>query len=112
MYCPPSWSKTEFLEGTGTYETLKEIAHESNTKIKYNPERHSLELVGENLTRVMEARRQLEKLFAPVIVKAKNPWQRPDRPGQWGQRRDQLPSDMASTDPDRRDDSVSPERRH
>jgi hypothetical protein len=31
---------------------------------------------------------QLNNLFFPVIVKSKRQWARPDRPGNWGQRRD------------------------
>ncbi|KAJ3272830.1 E3 ubiquitin-protein ligase rnf14, partial [Borealophlyctis nickersoniae] len=91
VYAPPNWDKKEFNPGTATFQQLQDIAKTTYTKISYNPDAHSVLIVGEELNHLFEARRKIEELFAPVVVRSTRPWDRPHRPGQWGQRRDHLP---------------------
>ncbi|KAJ3052222.1 hypothetical protein HK097_006691 [Rhizophlyctis rosea] len=91
IYAPTDWDRKEFEPGTGTWMHMVSIAAESETRIAYNRTAHSVEVIGTDINRVFEARRKLEELFAPVIVRSVRPWERPNRPGAWGQRRDNLP---------------------
>ncbi|KAL2916248.1 hypothetical protein HK105_204339 [Polyrhizophydium stewartii] len=58
------------------------------TDIAYIKEKNAIQITGESHDDVYKAQSQLNTLFFPVIVKSKKQWARPDRPGNWGQRRD------------------------
>ncbi|KAJ1551744.1 hypothetical protein HK096_002449 [Nowakowskiella sp. JEL0078] len=63
--------------------------------IAYHKEKNAIQITGETQEDVYKAQTALNALFFPVIIKSKRQWARPDRPGQWGQRRDYSNSNSA-----------------
>ncbi|KAJ3033342.1 hypothetical protein HDV00_006498 [Rhizophlyctis rosea] len=98
IYAPNNWDAKEFEGGTGVHAHMVAIAKETETNLYYNKTAHSVEVTGMDLQRVFAARKHLEKLFAPVIYRSERPWDRPHRPGEWGQRRDNLPPTAKNQD--------------
>ncbi|KAJ3123535.1 hypothetical protein HK098_001838 [Nowakowskiella sp. JEL0407] len=87
IYCPPDFDQTRLLSGPDS-ESIAKIAHETYTDIAYHKEKNAIQISGESQQDVYAAQTKLNLLFFPVVVKSKRQWARPDRPGQWGQRRD------------------------
>ena len=49
---------------------------------------NSIQILGDTQDNVYKAQSDLNVMFFPPEVKSKKAWARPDKPGQWGQRRD------------------------
>eukprot|EP00842_Homolaphlyctis_polyrhiza_P001500 jgi/Hompol1/2350/HPOL_005960-RA len=58
------------------------------TDIAYVRDKNAIQIVGESHEDVYQAQNKLNLLFHPVVHKSKKQWVRPDRPGDWGERRD------------------------
>ncbi|KAJ3127109.1 hypothetical protein HK098_006806 [Nowakowskiella sp. JEL0407] len=87
VYCPPGWDSNRLQAGEEA-ESITKIALETYTDIAYHKEKNAIQISGESQEDVYKAQTALNAIFFPVIVKSKRQWARPDRPGQWGQRRD------------------------
>ncbi|KAI8929694.1 hypothetical protein BC831DRAFT_547418 [Entophlyctis helioformis] len=87
IYCPPGWDEQRLLSGPEA-EAISKIALDTFTDIAFIREKNAIQITGETHDDVYKAQSQLNSIFFPVVVKSKKQWVRPDRPGNWGQRRD------------------------
>ncbi|KAJ3333330.1 hypothetical protein HDU76_009302 [Blyttiomyces sp. JEL0837] len=95
VYCPPGWDEARLRSGPDA-EAIGKIAMDTFTDISYIKEKNAIQISGETHDEVYAAQNQLNNIFFPVIVKSKRQWARPDRPGNWGQRRDAPPAPHGS----------------
>ncbi|KAJ3062605.1 hypothetical protein HDU98_001523 [Podochytrium sp. JEL0797] len=94
-YCPPGWDEGRLRSGPDA-EAIAQIAIETFTDIAYIKEKNAIQIIGETHEEVYAAQTKLNDIFFPVIVRSKKQWARPDRPGNWGQRRDNVAAPAGS----------------
>ncbi|KAJ3102028.1 hypothetical protein HK100_004436, partial [Physocladia obscura] len=94
-YCPPGWDEQRLRAGPDA-DAIAKIAIDTFTDIAYIKEKNAIQIIGELHEEVYAAQTKLNDLFFPVIVRSKKQWTRPDRPGNWGQRRDSVAAPAGS----------------
>jgi hypothetical protein len=91
IYCPPDWDQERLTTGK-SLERIKKISTETFTDISFIPALNKIEVLGDAHEEVLQAQKLLNELFEAPQLKAKKSWIRPDRPGNWGERRDKRKS--------------------
>ncbi|KAI9347333.1 hypothetical protein BDR26DRAFT_1004951 [Obelidium mucronatum] len=94
-YCPPGWDEARLRSGPDA-EAIAKIAIDTFTDIAYIKDKNAIQIIGESHDEVYAAQTKLNDIFFPVIVRSKKQWARPDRPGNWGQRRDSVAAPAGS----------------
>ncbi|KAI8611019.1 hypothetical protein BC830DRAFT_1084367 [Chytriomyces sp. MP71] len=89
VFMPPGWDENRLRTGVEA-DAIAQIAHDTFTDIAYIKEKNAITIIGETHEDVYAAQTKLNDVFFPVIVRSKKQWARPDRPGNWGQRRDSV----------------------
>ncbi|KAI8898042.1 hypothetical protein BC833DRAFT_591303 [Globomyces pollinis-pini] len=87
IYCPLDFDNQRLSYGSDATQ-IQQIALDTCTDISYIHTKNAIQIAGDTQQDVFNAQNKLNNLFFPVALKSKKSWARPDRPGQWGQRRD------------------------